>query len=259
LQAAAPVTTVICTNCGTENPSSETMCKKCGSPLPRASAAAGPVSFSGPMGGAEPPAPAAPSTAQPARKTNWLLIGGIGAALLICCIAALVIFVFPSSSVKGTVSQVHWQTSVPLQELHEVRHNDEAGSPPGDAYDVSCRTETHQVCEQKTIDQGNGYGQVVEECHDESTNYCSYTVTEWQTIQTYTQEGSDLFPVYASPNVSTDQRAGSSSEDLTVYFDTDKGQLTYSPDSVTEYQQFQPGSVWTLKLNAVGGVLDVVP
>jgi hypothetical protein len=33
--------------------------------------------------------------------------------------------------------------------------------------------------------------------------------------------------------------------------------MTYSPDSVTEFQQFQPGSVWTLKLNRLGGILSV--
>jgi ribosomal protein L40E len=258
LQAAAPIATVICTNCGTENPASLTICQKCGSPLPRASTPAAPVSFGGPVGGMPPAAPIA-STPKPARKTNWLLIGGIGAALLVGCIAILFIFVFPSSSVQGTVADVHWQTSVPLQEIHEVRHNDEAGSPPGDAYDVSCRTESRQVCEQKTIDQGNGYGQVVEECHDENTDYCSYTVQEWQTVQTYTQEGSDLFPVYASPNISSEQRTGSASEELTVFFDSEKGQITYSPGSVTEYQQFQAGSTWTLKLNAVGSVISVEP
>lgn len=258
LASAAPVAAVVCTNCGTENPASGTMCIKCGSPLPRASMSAGPLSFEAPVGGIAPAAPVSPA-AKPARKTNWLLISGIGAALLICCLAALFIFVFPSSSVQATVTGVHWQTSVPLQEQQEVRHNDEPGSPPGDAYNVSCRTETHQVCEQKTIDQGNGYGQVVEECHDESTDYCSYTVTEWQTIQTFTQEGSDLFPVYASPNVSTDQRAGSASEDLSVYFSSDSGQIVYSPASLTEFQQFQPGSVWTLKLNAVGSVISVEP
>ena len=54
---------------------------KCGSPLPRASAEAvpaAPMSFGVPMGSS---APAAPAAASQARKPNWLLIGGIGAAL----------------------------------------------------------------------------------------------------------------------------------------------------------------------------------
>jgi hypothetical protein len=44
---------------------------------------------------------------------------------------------------------------------------------------------------------------------------------------------------------------------LTVTFSVPNGQETYSPGSVTEFQQFEIGSVWTLKMNAVGGVMGV--
>ncbi len=247
LQAAAAPTMVICTNCGAENSSAKTMCEKCGSPLPRTAA---PASVSTPMGGNV-------SAAKPAKKINWLVLGGIAGALLLCCVIGIFLFAFPSKTVQGTVADVSWQTSVPLQEQREVRHNDEQGSAPSDAYDVSCHTETKNVCVQKTIDQGNGYGKVVEECHDESTNYCSYTVTEWQTIQTFTLDGTDLFPQYSSPSIGTGQRTGSPSETLTVVFTSTNGQITYKPGSVTEFQQFTPGSTWTLKLNALGGVVSV--
>jgi ribosomal protein L40E len=248
LQAAAAATKVTCTNCGAENSSAKTVCEKCGSPLPRAASA--PVSFSAPMGGTA-------ATAKPAKKTNWLLLGGIAGALLLCCIVGIFLFVFPSKTVKATVADVSWQTSVPVQEQRDVRHTDVQGNAPSDAKDVSCRTETKNVCVQKTIDQGNGYGKVVEECHDENTNYCSYTVTEWQTIQTYTLDGTDLFPQYSSPSLSAGQQTGSSSETLTVVFDSSNGQITYTPVSETEFQQFTPGSTWTLKLNALGGVVSV--
>jgi ribosomal protein L40E len=244
--AQAAPKTVVCANCGTENPGTNTICSKCGVPLPRA------------VEDRPEPVMAAPAPAAlKPKKTNWLLLGGIGGALVLCCIAALILFVFPSSSVQATVTDVQWQTSVPVQEEREVRYNDEAGDPPGGAYDVSCRTESEEICEEKTVDTGTGYGEVVEECHTESTDYCSYTVLEWETIQTYTLEGNDLYPVYSSPNVSSDQRLGSASEDLTVYFDTEDGTKTYAPGSVDEFQQFQPGSVWTLKMNALGAVLDV--
>ena len=45
---------------------------------------------------------------------------------------------------------------------------------------------------------------------------------------------------------------------LTTTFSTDGGdQKTYSPDSVSEFQQFTVGSTWILKMNALGGVVSV--
>ena len=99
------------------------------------------------------------------------------------CIGAIALFA-PTSSVQATVVDVYWQTNVPVQEIRAVDHNNERGNPPSDAYNVSCRDESRDVCEQKTIDKGNGYSEVVEECHTETETFCSYTVDEWTTIQT---------------------------------------------------------------------------
>ena len=245
---------VKCDNCGAENPGSNAVCANCGSPLPKlavAQAAAPGVAPVQPMAGMNLGKP---------KKTNWLLIGGILGFLALCCIAIVVLFVLPTQSVEATVVNVHWQTVVPLQEIRAVDYNNERGSPPSDAYNVSCRNESRDVCEQKTIDKGNGYSEVVEECHTETEQYCSYTVDEWTTIQTYTLDGNDLQPIYESPNVSSGQRLGGESEELTVSFSTEEGeQKNYSPDSVSEYQQFQVGSTWTLKMNALGGITSVEP
>ena len=192
------------------------------------------------------------------KKPNWLLIGGILAALAVCCIAAAALFL-PSRSVKATVVDVHWETSVPVQEIRAVSYSDEPGSPPSGAYNISCYDDSRDVCEQKTIDKGNGYSEVVEECHTETQQYCSYTVDEWTTVQTYPLEGNDLRPIYESPNISSDQRLGKPSEDLTVVFSTPDGEETYSPNSVSEFQQYSIGSTWTLRMNAVGGVVSVEP
>jgi ribosomal protein L40E len=244
---------VTCTNCGTENPGTNINCQKCGAPLPRPAMpapATTPMSFGAP--GAAP-APAGGTK----KKPNWLLLGGIFAALAICCVAALMLFIFPSSSLKATVGDVYWQTSVPLQEIRAVDYNNERGNPPSDAYNVSCQTESQEVCQEKTIDRGDGSAEVVEDCHTETEQYCDYTVDEWTTVQTYTLEGYDLYPAYEQVNVSSDQRLGEGSANYTVYFDTEKGNIDYSPGSLDEFQQFQPGSTWTLKLNAMGGVVSV--
>jgi hypothetical protein len=172
-------------------------------------------------------------------------------------VTVLALFVFPASSVEGTVTDIHWETNVPVQEIHAVNYSNERGSPPSGAYDVSCRNESRDVCEQKTIDKGNGYSEVVEDCHTETQQYCSYTVDEWTTIQTYTLEGNDLQPVYDDPNLASDQRLGGKTEVLTVTFSTKDGEKAYSPETLSEFQQFNIGTTWTLKMNLVGSILSV--
>lgn len=251
MQAPPPQPTMIkCTNCGTENPGSNTVCSNCGSPLPKASAVQ-----------AIHPNAAQPVAAKPkAKKFPWILVGGILAFLAVCCVVLGALFFIPTKSVKATVTDVHWQTSVPVQEIRAVDYNNEAGNPPSDAYNVSCRDESHDVCENKTIDKGNGYSEVVQECRTETQKYCSYTVDEWKTIQTYTLDGNNLQPVYDNPNLSSGQRIGDQTEDLTVTFSTQDGeQKNYSPSSITEFQQYQVGTTWTLKMNALGGVTGVQP
>lgn len=250
LKAAPAAPKVVrCSNCGSENPGSAKTCTNCGAPLVIAKPAPTHVHAAVQSGAA---------VSKPkAKPFNWLIAGGIGAFLLLCCVAVVVMFLVPSSSVQGTVSNVYWKTSVPVQELQSVNYSNESGNPPSDAYNVSCRTESRQVCEEKTVDQGNGYAEVIQECRDVSEQYCSYTVDEWKTVQSYNLDGTDLFPVYAEPTLFNDQRLGTASTDMTVYFSTDKGQETYTPGSLGEFQQFQIGSVWTLNLNVLGGVVNV--
>ena len=251
IQREAAGLDVKCTNCGEVNPSTRTMCSKCGAPLPRAaSAGAGTPSA---MGTFQAAAPAVPSAAK--RGFPWL-IAGIVACLAVVCVGAFMLFA-PTKISTATISDVYWQTSVPVQEIQAVNYSDKQGSPPSDAYNISCHTETTQVCEEKTVDQGNGYAKVEQVCHDENTDYCSYTVDEWTTIQTYTENGHDFSPVYSQPNYSSNQRLGNQSVTLTVYFTSNGKEYTYTPSDVNEFQQFSVGSTWTLHLNALGGVVSV--
>ncbi len=253
LQATpTPPKAVTCANCNAKNPGTAKTCVQCGAPLPKTSSVSTPS-----VPAAKPPQAVGASTPQPKKKTNWLIFGGIAAFLMICCVAIVMLFVLPSKSVQGTVTDVYWQTSVPLQEVRAVNHSNERGSAPSGAYNVSCYDDSQEVCEDKTIDKGNGFAEVVTECHTETQQYCSYTVDEWTTIQTYDLSGNDLNPVYESPSYSSDQRLGTSSETLSVTFSTSDGQETYTPGSVSEFQQFQIGSEWTLKMNALGGVVGV--
>ena len=243
LQANTGPRQVTCSNCGTVNPVSRSNCSKCGSPLPRASTTLQ-VSAVGQAG-------AAPKK----KASRWWIWAGLAA--LVLCVGAIITFAVPTSTLTATVSDVRWETSVPVQEMQAVRYTNERGSPRSGAYDVSCHDESSEVCTERVIDQGNGFGEVVEDCDTETEQYCSYTVDEWKTVQTYTLDGQDFAPVYAQPNLSAGQRLGDESADYTVVFNTEDGQKTYSPSSLTDFSQFQVGSTWKLSLNAVGAILDV--
>ena len=247
--SAGKLEPVTCENCGTVNPGSNINCQECGAALPRPESPRPPVAASAKV------ADAAATGAK--KKTNWLLLGGIGAVLVLSCIAILVLFVFPSKAVKATVTDVYWQTNVPVQEVQAVDYNDERGNPPSDAYNVSCRDENREVCEEKTIDRGDGSAEVVEDCHTESEQYCDYTLDEWTTVQTYTLDGHDLNPYYEQPSLSDNQRLGDESAEYTVFFNSEEGEKTYDPGSLSEFERYLIGTTWTLKLNALGGVVNV--
>jgi hypothetical protein len=112
----------------------------------------------------------------------------VGVLALAVCAAAAILVMAPVKTVPATVSDVRWQTSVPVQQLESVRYSNEAGSPPSDGYDVSCHTESEEVCEQETIDRGDGFAEIVEDCHTETPQYCDYSRDEWRTFETLTQE-----------------------------------------------------------------------
>jgi hypothetical protein len=176
-------------NCGMENPAARTNCLKCGSPsrIQR-------------LGQACPSWNRSRVVAQyTTRKINWLVLGGVGAALLACCVAAVFLFFVPTASLQATVTDVHWQTSVPLQEQREVNYSNEQGSPPGDAYNVSCHTESRQVCE-KVVDQEMATGKV-QDCAM-SAPIIVRTPSRMADHRTYTLDGHDFSPVYSQPMIS---------------------------------------------------------
>jgi ribosomal protein L40E len=249
LQAASPVpTAILCATCGAENPGTARTCKECGAPIKPAvvPVAARPVPVQ---------KNAAPAGA-PKKKVSGWVFAAIGAFFLVCCITAVLLFAVPSKSIQGTVAGLQWQTSVPVQEIQAVNYSNKS-SAPSDAYNVSCQTDSHDVCEDKTVDQGNGYAEVVQECRTVSEQTCDYTVDEWTTIQTYHLDGNDNYPVYENPSLANGQQLGTATQTLTVIFNVPDGQKNYTADSVNEFQQFEIGSVWTLKMNALGGVMSV--
>jgi ribosomal protein L40E len=234
-----------CPACGHENPETARFCEQCGSPLSKQEPSPSPSS----------PAPAAARTKRKVIAWKWLLLGLL---VMMACAGIFALLAIPVQQVEGTVSRVHWQTVVAVEQLKPVRHEEVAGNPPQNAYDVSCYDKTEQVCHEKIIDLGNGYAKVVQECEDQHQQYCSYTVDEWVIAQKYRLEGDDLSPRYAQPSLSSQQRLGTTEILLRVYFNVPGGEKVYTA-AEHEFSQFQIGSRWRLQLNALGGVIAVEP
>lgn len=239
-------TMIHCPSCDAENLSTNSNCVACGASLQKESVQVAPPS-------------AEKDAAQSAEGKKKALKWVIGAALflLLCCVSIWFFFLSPSKEVRGTVSDIRWETSLPIQEEREVRYEDEAGSAPSGAYDISCHTESEEVCHDETVDRGNGFAEVVENCEPQSQEYCSYTMTEWQTVETLTLDGADHNPQYPSPSLSAGQRTGAESVEYTVYFETKSDTLQYDPSDLSEFQQYDVGSEWTLALNRMGGIVSV--
>jgi membrane protease subunit (stomatin/prohibitin family) len=241
--AATAPQPVTCPNCGFKNQTSSNNCAQCGAPLGKKAV--------------PPPLPATPAK-PPSRKKIIGIAAAVIGFLAICCIA-IFLFFMPTKSINATVDSVHWQTVAHVEEQQAVRHDDETGSVPSDAYDKSCHDKSEEVCEEKTIDKGNGYAEVVKDCHTETTTYCSYTVDEWRVVQSYTLEGNDLSPYWDNPSLSTDQRRGEDTATYTVYFASSTDNYTYNPSTLIEFQQYEIGSQWSLGLNTLGKIMDVKP
>ena len=241
--------TVHCQNCEAENPATNTNCLGCGIPLTVPSLKSAPVAPQGMN------IPKSPVKLDKKPKLSWIL--GSILLLIICCVGGFIFLFSPSKNIPGTVSDVRWETSVGIEAEQEVKYHDETRNPPSDAYDISCHTEQTEICTERTIDRGNGYAEVVNDCRTQNDEYCSYSVLEWQTVETLTLDGNNYDPRYAQPSLSSGQRLGSEQVDYSVFFNTERGTLDYSPTDLDEYRQYQLGSSWTLSLNRLGGIVSV--
>ncbi len=250
-----------CPNCGQVNPAAQVKCTNCGAPLPRAASTPPAAAVSPQPAQAQSAARAGkPGQASGAFSRRNLIIAAIIALLLCCCCGVFFALAnLPRESVSASVESVYWQTVVPVQEEREVSYTNQRGNPPSGAYNVDCYTETNQVCTERTIDLGNGYAEVVQDCHNETEQYCSYDLREWRTIREERLEGSDTNPIYARPTLRSGQREGSPTLTMQVTFRAGSERHIYTPGSISEFQKFTPGSRWEITLSWLGNIINVQP
>jgi ribosomal protein L40E len=289
-----PVAEVKCAACGTMNPGTASNCKNCNAPLGQTQPGAAPLpSFSVSGAAAQPAAPAQPEPHPPpvapqaqrsgekapygqARRVSpvMLIIGGLVALLCLCGLGFFIFASLNTSDTAASVQSVYWERIIGIEERGPVERKAWEDQIPSDAQVGRCELQVREVLDNPdpsrrsdkecgtpyVVDQGSGAGQVVQDCkYNIYDNYCEYTVLEWKEVDRVTANGTDLNPEWPSVSLQSGQREGERTEKYDVTFDAQGTIYHYSPSDATEFAQFQPGSDWTLRINMLGGVTDVLP
>ena len=253
------LSSVPCPHCGAENLETAKVCTKCGGSMFTATPKE------------EIQKPFSKPSSQPKKKGLPIVL--ILVFALVCISAAVLIFLsLRTEAVTGTVDRVGWERSIAIEGLLPVEYRDWRDSIPADGEIQGCQEEvrfiedepqpnSEEVCGTPySVDTGSGYAEVVQDCkYHVYDDYCTFSVVEWTVVDTISETGFDLYPEWPEPSLSNNQRLGAQTEDYIIYFDTDKGEVTYSLDDFQVFQEFQPGTRWDLEINSFGGVVSVSP
>jgi|GEM_PF-119434 len=254
--AGAKPAETICPRCGTTNPNLALRCSNCGAPLN--------------VETVKPTPPAAPSTGTGIPK--WLIIVGVLALVALC------IFAFSmlqrgqqTDAVRGVVQSVRWERIIPIEAMVDVEYQAWRDEIPTGVSLGACQERvryesaepepnSEEICGTPyTVDQGSGYAEVVQDCvYRVYDDYCSYTQPEWRVVDTLSVSGADLSPRWPSVSLAEGQRQGEQwQESYTVLFEVDGKQYSYPVSSLDAFDDFQPGSEWTLTVNGFGDLVGV--
>ncbi len=246
----------ICPSCGTHNLASAMECAGCGDDL-------------------APEPPSRPVQPQPEKAKKGGLSTGLIIGIVVACVAivGLAWALFSGSKdTTATVTELSWTRSIPIEVLGEVEGEDWYDEIPAGAEIESCETALRytqdepapgavEICGTPyTVDEGSGYGEVVQDCEYEIyDDLCTFTTMDWITFDTLSLSGTDLDPVWPETILTSDQRMGEGQEEYQVTLRDDDQTYTYSPDNESEFGQFVLGSTWNLQVNALGGITSIEP
>ncbi len=246
----SPQAAIQCASCGTANPANALKCKNCGASLPR------------------PKTPTAAPTSAPAPSIPraWL-IGGSAVVLILC--VGVMFLLFRTSDARATVREVNWQRTIAIMALMPVRDATWQDQLPADAKVLSCELKdrrysnvpepnSKKICGTPyVIDQGDGFGKTVQDCqYLVQDQYCTFTRLQWTVTDTVAARGADLNPYWPALTLQDQQREGNRAEDFRVEFVSGNQRYTYNPATAQEFAQYQIGSPWVLKVNALGSVVQ---
>ncbi|MCA9972150.1 MAG: zinc ribbon domain-containing protein, partial [Anaerolineales bacterium] len=247
---------VACPACGTLNPATAVRCTQCATPLPKPEAAPRPT-----------PAPRAAA----GRGGSRIWLFAIAGFLLVACIA-IVFLSSRTTETVGVVEAVNWERTIALEALVPVEREDWLDEIPASAPVGACeqrvrRTQdspapgAREVCGTPyTVDEGTGFGQVVQDCvYEISDDWCEYTVDEWREVDTLTATGADFLPAWPEQTLLAEQRLGDQEESYRCVFNADGATYTYTTSRLEEFKQCEIGSEWILNVNTFNNVRSIEP
>lgn len=250
-QAKPPVT---CPTCGAKNDAAARLCKNCGAPLPVVATAPVPVSAIKKGGGG----------------CLWIVVG---LALVIALGVAVMIFMGGGerTTVTAQVRGASWQRSVQVLGLMPVQRTAWRDQIPPDAAMGQCVDEVRREVDEPVpnsrevcgtpyaVDQGTGFAEMVQDCvYQVIEQRCTYTVNEWQPVDSLVLTGEGLTPNW--PQLTGgNQRPGERAESYQCVFEGDGATYTYTTRDFAAYQACTTGAVWTLVVDESGRVVSASP
>lgn len=244
---------IACPACNSLNPATARICSQCGANLvrPEPAADAGPV-----------------ATARKRRNPVGFIV--LGAIVLV--VAFFFFLLLRTDETVGIVRNVSWTRSIRVESLAPVTYEGWRDDIPAGAVIGECRLElshtqdepaenAERVCGTPyTVDQGSGFGEVVQDCeYQVYADRCEYTVEEWQEIDVASATGNNFSPTWPQLQLDAGERAGEQEEEYEVVFDADGRTYTYTTNDATEFARFQIGSRWILHVNSFNAVVSVEP
>jgi ribosomal protein L40E len=241
---------IACPSCLSPNPSDAAFCIQCGANLVKAAQTS--TSSNKPGGSA---------------RRRFIPLGVVILALI--CVAGFAILYLGSrtQAMTGQVLSTHWERQVTIQALEAVQHEDWKDQLPAEAVVDTCTQRyrltqsepapgSEEVCGTPfTVDTGSGMGKVVQDCEYKIyDDWCNYTQQEWNTVDEAVASGDNLAPQWPAFYLHAGQREGERQENYVVLFDVNGKNYRYTTNDPQEFLAFSPGSQWTLKINALGGV-----
>ena len=249
-----PVKMIKCPHCGAENPDTAKTCSQCGASL-------------------HVEKPPKVKLAPPSTKSKTgLSIALIAVVIVLCAAVALfAMFAMRTKDIQGTVTAVRWERSIPIMAYLPMEYENWQDQIPQDAQIESCRQEERMVVEEPvpdateecgtpyTVDTGTGYGDVVRDCvYHVYDNYCTYSVNEWQVVDTVSVSGTDYAPYWPQPSLEEGQQLGEDrTEEYKIMFDAGDKDYTYTTSDYNLFQSCQIGTTWKLNVNSFGTVVSI--